>query len=208
MERFLVWRTHEFQAFDLKLKRGLNNKALCCHKCLTPLSSRPGTWVLLLNWNPLGPDRVFLSKSNSILFQNTAFVCQGSASVMSELILENQGQETYLDGSFCLFISERQSAHPPQQWQIGLQGLLCFQIWGGSISKIGRKNTLKCINKESLKSHKNRVKEVLQLKLIPFLPLQLSLYFFSPLQAFKLPRSSLKRTFPSRVCGFMSLNTL
>lgn len=137
MERSLVWRTCEFQAFDLKFKTGLNNKALCCHTCLT-LSSRSGTWVLLLNWNSLGPNRVFLLQFNSNLFQNT-FVCRGSASVMSEPILQNQGQETSLRGPSCLFISEGQSAHLPQHWQTGQQGLLGLKIWEGSISKIGRK---------------------------------------------------------------------
>lgn len=139
MERSLVWRTCEFQAYDLKFKTGLKNKALCCHSCLTLLSSRSGTWVLLVNWNSLGPDRVFLSKSNSNLFQNTIFVCQGFASVMSEPILQNQGRETYLDGPSYLFISEGQSAHLPQHWQTGQQGLLSLKIWEGNISKIGRK---------------------------------------------------------------------
>lgn len=55
---------------------------------------------------------------------------------MSELILQNQGQETYLDGPSCLFLSEGQSTHLPQHWRIGLQSILCFQIWGDSSSKI------------------------------------------------------------------------
>lgn len=74
LERSFVRRTCEFQGFGLKFKIGLNNKAMCCHTCLTPLSSRSGTMVLLLNWNPWGPDSVFPPKSNSNLLQNTTFV--------------------------------------------------------------------------------------------------------------------------------------
>lgn len=47
---------------------------------------------------------------------------------MSELILQNQGQETHLDGPSCLFISEGQSAHLPQSQQMDCKIFSAFRF--------------------------------------------------------------------------------